>query len=183
MLYLFLADGFEEVEALAPVDLLRRAEISVQTVGVTGKNVTGSHGVTVTADILPEQMEKAETDGVILPGGMPGTLNLQKSEAVTEMLHYCAENKKLIAAICAAPMVLGEMGILNGKKAVCFPGFEEHLEGAVLTDEPVQRDGNIITARGAGVAWQLGAAIVDYFCDGTSREGKGEKLLSQIQMP
>lgn len=183
MIYLFLADGFEEVEAIAPVDLLRRAEIPVQTVGVTGKEVTGAHGITVTADILPEEIQKDDIGGVILPGGMPGTLNLQKSSAVIDLLGYCAERGKLVAAICAAPMVPGEMGLLKGKKATCFPGFEENLEGAEIVDAPVCRDGSFITGRGAGVAWQFAAAIADFFCDGTARAGKGEKLLVQIQMP
>ena len=154
MIYVFLANGFEEVEALTPVDYLRRCELPVQT-------VTGSHGIPVTADILPEEMDLTRIDAVILPGGMPGTLNLEASEAVKDALNWSAEQQCLIAAICAAPSVLGHMGLLIGKKATCFPGFEGELTGAEFVDEAAVRDGNIITSRGAGTATQFAAAIIE----------------------
>ncbi len=181
MLYLFLAEGFEETEAIAPLDIIRRAELPVKTVGVTGKVVTGAHGIAVEADILIDQVEMKECSGMILPGGMPGTLNLQKNDAVIASLRHCAETEKLIASICAAPMVPGAMGLLEGKQATCFPGFEDQLEGAILTEQPVVCDGNYITAKGAGVALEFGAAIVDY-CYGVEERGsKGARLLKQMQ--
>ena len=150
MFYLFLADGFEETEALAPLDMMRRAKIEVKTVGVTGEFVTGSHGVTVKADLKPEEISFNNIDGVVLPGGMPGTINLGKSETVTKAAVYCAENGKITAAICAAPSVLGNLGILKGKKATCFPGFEKELEGATYEfnndyREEIEKAGMIIT--------------------------------------
>ena len=181
MLYLFLADGFEETEAIAPLDVIRRAEIPIKTVAVGENPVTGAHGIAVQADMTLDEICMEEMDGVILPGGMPGTLNLQKNATVTACLKHCAENGKLLAAICAAPMVLGEMGLLGGKEAVCFPGFEENLEGATLKDEGVVTDGNVITAKGAGVALEFGAAIIDYCCQGSERAGKGIRVLRQMQ--
>ena len=179
MIYILLADGFEETEMIAPLDLLRRAEIPVQTVGVTGKTVTGAHGIPVVADILPEDVDKTIAEGVVLPGGMPGTTNLQASGFVEELILACAKEKKLVAAICAAPMILGELGLLAGKDATCFPGFEEHLKGAKVTSAPVAVAGNIITGKGAGAALEFGAALVN-FCTGT---GVGETILAQMQTP
>ena len=115
----------------------------------------------MTADILPEEMDLTRIDAVILPGGMPGTLNLEASEAVKDALNWSAEQQCLIAAICAAPSVLGHMGLLIGKKATCFPGFEGELTGAEFVDEAAVRDGNIITSRGAGTATQFAAAIIE----------------------
>lgn len=164
MLYLFLADGFEEVEAIATLDVLRRAGLDAKTVGVTGASVTGSHGVSVKADLLPEDIRRDETlDGVILPGGMPGTTNLEASDAVKDLLHYCRDHNLLIAAICAAPSVLGHLGFLQGKKATCFPGFEPELTGATATGDSVTEDGNIITGKGAGAAHLFGEAIAARF--------------------
>lgn len=181
MLYLFLADGFEETEAIAPLDIIRRAEIPVKTVAVGENPVTGAHGIAVQADITADEISMEEMDGVILPGGMPGTLNLKKDPVVVACLKHCAEKDKLIAAICAAPMILGELGLVDGRSAVCFPGFEEHLEGANLKDDGVVADGNLITAKGAGTALEFGAAIVDYCCQDSERAGKGRRLLSQMQ--
>ena len=115
MIYVFLANGFEEIEALAPVDILRRAELEVKTVGVGGKTITGSHGITVTADIEEKDVTTDDMELMILPGGMPGTLNLEKSPIVTTCAEYCAKNDIYLAAICAAPSVLGHLGLLNGK--------------------------------------------------------------------
>ena len=163
MIYVFLANGFEEIEALAPVDILRRAEQEVKTVGVSGKTITGSHGITVTADIEEKDVTTDDMEMMILPGGMPGTLNLEKSPIVTACARYCAANGVYLAAICAAPSILGEMGLLRGKAAVCFPGFEEALDGARLGTESVCRDGNIITAKGAGAALEFGERIAAEF--------------------
>ncbi len=163
MYYVFLAPGFEEIEALAPVDIIRRAELEVYTVGVGGKVVTSSHQVPVVADVMDVEIAPdKDCEGIILPGGMPGTLNLEKSEKVQEFIDYCVENNLLIGAICAAPSVLGHKGLLKGKKAVCFPGFEEQLLGAEISSEAVVTDGNIITACGAGAALKFGFEIVKY---------------------
>lgn len=166
MYYMFLAEGFEETEALAPLDILRRAEIEVYTVGVGAKVVTGSHKVPVVADVIDCEIgPDKDCEGIILPGGMPGTLNLEKSAAVQKFIDYCAENGLLIAAICAAPSVLGHKGLLNGKKAVCFPGFEEQLTGAEVFSKAVMTDGNIVTACGAGAALKFGFELVKYIRD------------------
>ena len=160
MFYVFLADGFEETEALAPIDVMRRAKLEVKSVGVTGEYVTGSHNIKVKADILPEEVSYDDLEGVILPGGMPGTLNLEASKAVINAVKYSYENGKLVAAICAAPSILGHLGYLSGRNATCFPGFEEELKGASYTAAHVETDGNVITAKGAGCAIEFGHAIV-----------------------
>lgn len=180
MIYVLMAEGFEEVEALAPVDVLRRAGIPVALAGVDGDVVCGAHSINVVCDMLADDIADEEAEGIILPGGMPGTLNLQSNGRVNELIDYCKENELLIAAICAAPMILGELGILDGKEATCFPGFEEHLRGAELCDDYVVTDNNIITARGAGAALEFGEAIVDYFA---GLEGSGSEILEQMQYP
>ena len=175
MLYLFLADGFEETEAIATLDVLRRGNIKTKLVGVTGDFVTGTHDIIIRADA--DDVDYDDIDGVILPGGMPGTLKLQKSDLVNKAIKYCMDNDKLVAAICAAPMIIGELGYLEGKKAVCFPGFEDSLIDADIMSDGVVRDGNIITAMGAGKALEFGAAIVDYV---SGKDGKGAKILKKM---
>lgn len=160
MIYLFLADGFEETEALCPLDLLRRAKIDVTTVGIGKKNITGSHGITVCADITDAELSDLAPEGVILPGGMPGTLGLDASSTVHKMLDAAEDRGALICAICAAPLVPGKRGMLRGKRAVCFPGFEDYLEGAIISDERAVKDGNFITAVGMGAAFEFGMLIV-----------------------
>lgn len=165
MVYVFLAKGFEELEALAPVDVLRRAGVTVKTVGVTGKRVSGSHGISVNCDITVNEATFDELDGIILPGGLPGTTNLEADETVQRFIDYAAENGKIIGAICAAPMILGHKGLLQGKNAVCYTGFEKELTGAHVLDRPAVRDGNIVTGWGAGGAMDFAllylAAISD----------------------
>lgn len=180
MLYLLLADGFEEIEAIATLDVIRRAELKILTVGVGKTEITGAHSVKVTADTELGDIDREIADGVILPGGMPGTLNLKNNPDVIEFIKYCRKNGLLLSAICAAPMIFGELGMLQGKKAVCFPGFEDKLKGADVQDSGVVCDGNIITSRGAGTALEFGAAIVDYFRDKAKTNGK--ELLRQMQM-
>lgn len=178
MIYLFLADGFEEIEALAPVDFLKRAGVEVVTVGVTGKFCCGAHGINVEADILGEAIVLDDSlTGIVLPGGMPGSKNLDESDIVQDAIDFCIENDKIISAICAAPFILGKKGILNGKNATCFPGFEEYLEGANVLSDGVVSDGKIITAKGAGVAWEFGAAI----CEQVVGKDKCQKILRGIQ--
>ncbi len=163
MYYLFLAEGFEETEALATLDVIRRAEEEIYTVGIGGKVITSCHQIPVVADVMGSEIAPdKDCDGIILPGGMPGTLNLEKSPLVQQFIDYCVENNKLIAAICAAPSILGHKGLLNGKKAVCFPGFEEQLLGAEVLNSAVMTDKNIITGCGAGAALKFGFEIVKY---------------------
>ncbi|MBR5120619.1 MAG: DJ-1/PfpI family protein [Clostridia bacterium] len=164
MIYMFLANGFEEVEALAPLDLLRRAGCDVTTVAVGGGDtVVGSHGIAVGADIPDTMFRDSKPEMIILPGGMPGTRHLDASRTVDAALRSAANTGAYIAAICAAPMVLGKRGYLQGKAAVCFPGFEEHLEGAILQPKGVKvvTDGKIITAVGMGAAVEFGLALVN----------------------
>ena len=159
MIYMFLANGFEEIEALLPLDLMRRAGLEVKTVGVGGIDITGSHGITVKADMLDTDLSDSAPECVILPGGMPGTKNLDASAVVHKALDDALASEALICAICAAPMVLGKRGILSGKNATCFPGFEEYLEGANVGGRVV-RDGRVITAIGMGAALEFGIEIV-----------------------
>jgi 4-methyl-5(b-hydroxyethyl)-thiazole monophosphate biosynthesis len=165
MIYLFLADGFEECEALAPLDILRRANIEIKTVGIGSNTIVGSHGISVNCDTINKDLTLGNLKGIILPGGMPGALNLENSQTVQDTIDYCVNNNLLISAICAAPQILGHKGILKGKNATCFPGFEEELKGAYLKDEKVVCDGNIITACGAGAAFEFGFKILEYFTD------------------
>lgn len=179
MLYMFLAQGFEEVEALAPLDVLRRAGIDVKTVGVGDNFITGSHGVTVVCDLSTTGLELPEfLDGVILPGGMPGTVNLEKNITVQAFIDYAYEKHEFLCAICAAPSILGHKGYLNGKEATCFPGYEEELEGAIISDKSVVRDGKIITAKGMGVATEFGLEIVSSFLGKEKAESVKRKIQS-----
>ena len=162
MVYVFLADGFEDIEALAPIDILRRANVDVKTVGVTGKEVTSSHGVTVKADISVSDIKlDSDLELIVLPGGMPGTLNLEASVGVQKAIDFCAANDKYIAAICAAPSVLGHKGLLKGKKATCFPGFEKDLVGADACSDLVIKDGKIITGKGPGACIEFGLKLAE----------------------
>lgn len=178
MFYVFLANGFEEIEALAPVDFLLRAGVEVKTVGVSGKLCRGAHGIGVEADILTDDVVLDDAlQGVILPGGMPGAENLDNSQSVQTAIDYCVKNNKVVGAICAAPFVLGKKGILNSKNATCFPGFEDELKGANVLADGVVTDGNIVTAKGAGVAWEFGAAIATLLVG----EQKSLEILRGIQ--
>ena len=173
MVYLFLADGFEIIEALAPVDMLTRAGVDVKTVGVTGELVKASCGVEVKADITIDEFDFYDVEAIILPGGMPGTLNLEKSSDVQMAIDNAVNTNTLVCAICAAPSILGHKGLLNGRQATCFPGFEDALEGATLSEKYVVKDGSFITARGAGVCIDFGLEIVKAL--------KGEELAGNIR--
>lgn len=164
MIYMFLADGFEEIEALCPLDLIRRAKLDITTVGIGGKTVCGSHGIKVIADIADNELDCRDAEMVILPGGMPGTLNLGNSEICANAVLEAHKKGAFVAAICAAPSVLGKLGLLVGKKAVCFPGFEDELKGAEVLSCGVCRDENIITGAGMGVAFEFGLALVEAVC-------------------
>lgn len=177
MIYMFLATGFEEVEALCPLDIMRRAGLAVTTVGVGGGEITGAHGITVKADITDSEFDAMDTDMVFLPGGMPGTLNLAKSEAVNRAIDHAHKNNKYIAAICAAPSILGDRGLLVGKEAICYPGFEDRLTGALISSKRVVCDQNIITAAGMGVATEFGLTIVELFCGRSVAEDLSKAII------
>ncbi len=162
MIYVFLANGFEEIEALAPVDILRRAGLEVRTVAIGPDNkVVGAHGIPVIADINECELCTTKPEAIILPGGMPGASNLDESATVSVSIQNALGCGGLVCAICAAPFILGKLGLLEGKRATCFPGFENYLEGAIVTDEKVVRDGQFITAKGMGCANDFGLAIVE----------------------
>lgn len=159
MIAVFLADGFEEIEALATVDILRRAGLSVSTVGVATQNPTGAHNMQIKADVFETELELNAVKAVVLPGGMPGTLNLENSPVVQEAIRIAMTNNSPIGAICAAPSILGHAGYLKGKKATCYPGFEGELTGALCV-ENVVTDGNITTGCGPGVAIDFALELV-----------------------
>lgn len=162
MVYMFLANGFEETEAVCPLDMLRRAGADVRTVavGTDTLTVTGSHGIKVNADISADDLDTGDIEMVILPGGLPGADNLFASETVRLALAEAKKSGAYIAAICAAPYILGRLGYLEGHRAVCYPGYEKELSGAVITDAAVVTDGTVITARAAGSALPFGLALV-----------------------
>ena len=157
----FLADGFEEVEALTVVDLLRRAKVYVDTVSVMDDyTVQGSHGINVQTEDLFDEVNFAEADMVVLPGGMPGTTNLKAHSGVRRVVKEFAEEGKYVAAICAAPTVLADLGLLKGKRITCYPAMEKEIQGAVITRAPVTVDGNIITSRGMGTAIDFALELI-----------------------
>ena len=181
MLYLFLAPGFEETEALVPLDCIRRAGIDILTVGVGSEYVSGTHGIEVKTDISADEPDLTALDGILLPGGMPGTENLYNDTAVREIVSFCAQNEKLIASICAAPSIPGRMGLLNGRRAVCFPGFENQLVGHVPSINAVETDGCYITAKGAGCAFLFANAIIKY-CKGKETADRVLQSMQYAQM-
>lgn len=178
MVYLFLANGFEEIEALAPLDLLRRAGVEVTTVGIGGDVITGSHGITVHADIPDTLYTDQSPEMVVLPGGMPGSKNLDASRTVDMALKAAIRSNAYIAAICAAPMVLGHRDLLVGKEAICFPGFEKELNGAKISQKRVVRDGNVITAAGMGVATEFGLELVKALKGADTADGLRRAILA-----
>lgn len=158
--YVFFADGFEEMEALASVDILKRAGLKVQMITVTsGEIVTGAHGVPVLCDKNIENCDFYDAELVLLPGGMPGASTLEQCVDLRKLILEFAAAGKPIAAICAAPMILGKLGLLKGKKATCYPGFDQYLEGAEYTGALVEKDGNIITGKGPGAAIEFALAV------------------------
>ena len=171
---LFLADGFEEIEALAIVDVLRRAGVQVTTVSINPTEVvTGAHGIPVIADALFADCAPAEADMLVLPGGTPGAANLDAHEGLRAAISAHVEAGKWLAAICAAPMVYGHMGLLNGKNATCYPGFEGELAGATYTAALVEKDGNIITGKGPAVVLPFAYALAEVLV--------GEEVVAQVK--
>lgn len=172
-MYVFLADGFEEIEALAPVDVMRRAGLAVTMVSVTGDLVVkGAHGIPVVADATFDDVDYADAALLFLPGGLPGATNLEAHEGLGRLLMAkAAQDDVVISAICAAPLVLGGLGLLEGKQATCYPGFEERMTGAAYTAAQVTVDGNVFTACGPAAAWELGFTFVEYFCGAGVADG------------
>jgi len=161
---IFMAVGFEEIEAISTIDVLRRGGMDVELISVSGnEEVEGGHGISVKCSSLFYNVDYTEYDVLVLPGGMPGADNLNKHEGLLELLPEFVKNGKKVAAICAAPMILGQLGMLEGKEAICYPGFEEHLRGAHISDQSVVRDEQLITAKGAGVAMAFGLEILKWF--------------------
>lgn len=176
--YEFLANGGEEIEALAVVDILRRGGVDVTTVSITGsKSVVMSHNITIMADTTIEEADLSDADMLLLPGGMPGAANLLEHEGVREaLLAQMAEGKR-IGAICAAPMVLGQLGLLEGKRATCYPGFEQYLNCAEYTHDLFTIDGNIITGEGPAAAFPYAYAILSMFAPADVVEGLKEGMI------
>lgn len=160
--FVFLANGFEEIEAIAPIDIFRRAEIETITVSITdSKQVCGAHGISVLADVLFSDTEFSGADLLFLPGGMPGTKNLDEHDGLKSLIANQIELGRLVAAICAAPSILGKMGLLQNKEAICYPGFENQLLGATISESKIVKSGLISTAKGAGVAIQFALKLVE----------------------
>lgn len=177
MVYIFLADGFEETEALLTVDILRRGGVDVKTVSITKELVvTGAHGVPVVADISFKKLQQ-NPEAVILPGGMPGTLNLGKSEIVKKAVFEAYESGKIVAAICAAPTVLYSYGLLNGKRATSYPGYEDEMKACIYTENAVETDENIVTSRGAGTTHLFAAKLLEML----KNKETAEHILSAMQ--
>lgn len=165
MIYTFFAPGFEEVEALAPIDIMRRAGLQVKTVSITGQlTVMGAHGIGVVADSLFADNDYSDAELLFLPGGMPGATNLDACQPLRDLIMAHNAQDKPLAAICAAPLVYGNLGLAEGKKMTCYPGFEKYLIGAEYTAALTQRDGLMFTGKGPGAALQLGYDLVEYFC-------------------
>lgn len=175
---IFFATGYEEIEALTVVDILRRAGEDITMVSITDeRRVTSSHGVEVTMDKTLSEVNFDETDVIVLPGGMPGTKNLEACEALMGQVDAFVKAGKTVAAVCAAPSILGHRGHLKGKKACSFPDFESHLEGADVRQEPAVTDGNIITGRGMGAAIPFGLAILEKLQGKEAAEAMGKKIV------
>jgi len=171
--FIFLADGFEEIEAIAPIDIFRRAKIEVTTISISNyKTVQGAHGIQVISDSLFSETDFTGNCILYLPGGMPGTKNLDAHEGLKDLIRKQASENKNLAAICAAPSILGKMGLLKGKEAICYPGFEDKLIGAILSQNKIVKSGPIHTAKGAGVAVQFALKLVE--------ELKGKETADQI---
>lgn len=173
MICMFLAPGFEEIEAIVTRDVLKKANIDLKTVGVKDSVVESTKGLKVISDLLIDDVSKSDIEGIILPGGMPGTTNLSECEKLIELIKFCMENKLLIAAICAAPSILGSLGFLEGKDACCYPGIERYLKGANINKNDVNVCENIITSRGPGTAFQFAFSIVEYI--------RGSKIRNKLE--
>ena len=178
MVYVLLGTGFEETEAIAPIDILRRAGIPTQTVGLKGLSVTGGHDITLQADITLAQMDLTKLDMIVLPGGLGGVASIRSSQAALDAIRFAWDNGKFVAAICAGPTVLADLGITDGKNATCYPGCEDGMGGAnMIADVPCVRDGKLITGTSAGCATAFGLALVAALQDQPSADSIAQKLV------
>lgn len=176
--YVFLAEGFEEIEALTVVDLLRRARIDVKTVSISeAKMVEGGHKINVEADLIFEQADFSDAEVLVLPGGMPGTLNLAKYRKLTKLLEEFNREGRKLAAICAAPSILGDLGVLKGKKATAYPGYDDRLKGAEVTENHVEVSGNITTSRGLGTAIPFALSLISQLKDRQTAEDIQDSII------
>lgn len=173
MVYVLLGKGFEETEAIAPVDLLRRANIPVLTVGIGGNVISGSHNIPVVADITIEEMDLTQMDMLVLPGGLGGVASIKASNAAMDAVRFAWENGKFLGAICAGPTILANLGILDGKNATCYPGCEPEMDAANILPLATVTDGKIITGTSAGCAIPFGLALIAAL--------KGEEEMRRIQ--
>ena len=177
MVYMLLGTGFEETEAIAPLDLLRRAGVEVATVGITGKTVCGSHGIKVEADILPAEMDLANMEMIVLPGGLGGVASARASREALDALRYAWDNGKFVAAICAGPTVLADLGITDGKNATCYPGCEGGMgDACMVANAAAVRDGRLITGTSAGCAIPFGLELIKVL----KGEDEAERIAKQI---
>ena len=180
MVTVFLADGFEEIEAVTPIDILRRGGVEVRTCSITeSKTVVGAHGIPFVADAVLAELSDAE-DVILLPGGMPGTVHLKECGALCTRIRQHAARGGILAAICAAPTVFGELGLLKNERATCYPGMEEYLKGAVVEGGPVSVDGNIITGVGVGGAIAFALEIVKYLFDEETAKELKESIVDKF---
>lgn len=180
MVYVFLGTGFEEIEALTVVDILRRGNVGTETVSIMEeKTVIGSHGIPVVADKMLAQADFDSADMLVLPGGLAGTKNLEACEPLMEQVDTFLKNGKSVSAICAAPTILGHRGHLQGKKAICYPGMEGELTGAEVVYEPAVKDGNIITGRGMGCSAAFALLILEHFTDRKTADTMAKKVVYQ----
>ena len=177
MVYVLLGTGFEETEAIAPIDLLRRAGVEVTTVGIQGKTVYGGHGIGIEADILLEQMQFSHMEMIVLPGGLGGVDSVRNSPKAMDAIRYAQAHPVYIAAICAAPTILAQLGITDGKQAVCYPGCEEEMGSAqILADRSCVRDGRVITGASAGCAVSFGLSLIAAL----KGQGEADRIAQQI---
>ncbi len=176
MIYMFLGTGFEETEAVTPLDLLRRANVEVKTVGLNGKIITGSHGIGITADMVIEELDFATIEGVILPGGLGGVASIRGCQKAMDALAFAKEKGILTAAICAGPTVLADLGITDEKTAVCYPGCEDKMGSANMVSKAAVTDGTVITGASAGCAIPFGLELIAYL----KGQAEAERIASQI---
>ncbi len=176
MVYVLLGTGFEEIEAIVPVDLLRRAGIAVMTVGISGKTIYGSHKIGITADISLEEMDFTQLDMLVLPGGLGGVASIKGSQQALDAIRFAAENGKWICAICAAPTILAQLGITEGKQAVCYPGCEADMGNAHMQESACVQDGNVITGASAGCAIPFALKLIE----AVKGKAEADRIAAQI---
>jgi 4-methyl-5(b-hydroxyethyl)-thiazole monophosphate biosynthesis len=181
MVYILLGTGFEETEAIAPLDLLRRAGVEVMTVGINGKIVYGGHGIGVEADITIDEMDLTQLEMIVLPGGLGGVASFRASAWAMDAIRYAHEHRKFTAAICAGPTVLADLGIPDGKHATCYPGCEENMGSAIIENAASVRDGKVITGTSAGSATAFGLSLIRALRGETAANTVAEQIVIRTQ--